>query len=178
MATTIEKTYGMIEILDPIKELDIIKGYDFNSAHAFVWYYNKIELLDATTWLSNLNIEIFENLIRVRIFDKEKELHIWRSNSELKARFIIDTENSIVTNETDKDWVDAKLPLIGSIDITEDGSLFLFSAKDQFKLSIPKSLSKLKTGNVYIRTRNYIDYNSIGQAGFVDTRFVEISSIN
>lgn len=61
----------------------------FHNAQAVVWYYDEI-VYDSFngTWSGRNEAEI----VRLRIFDEEKELHLWRSNGELKGRLRKDSD--------------------------------------------------------------------------------------
>jgi len=93
-----------------------------------------------------------EHVLRVRAFDENKEYHIWRSSQGLKARLRDDT-----AGEETRQYVETSMVLRGVI------------AKPL------KTLEKYNNNKtLFIKTRNYIHYNEIGQAGYVDSRFVRI----
>jgi len=84
----------------------------FKNAKAVAWYFDAIAFYsidDAGKWHnSNYRDNLKEELVRLRIFDENKELHIWRSNGQLKGRLRED-------NEGDKtDFADATLLLNGT----------------------------------------------------------------
>lgn len=178
MSELIETNYGIVTLMDPNLEMEVVKTYGFDSGLALVWYYNRVKLYNAKEWILNLHGGVLADLVRARVFNEEQELHLWRSNQKIKGRHIKDNKEANGSKIEDIHWVDSKLPLNGSIIKCAEESYSLYSDKDQFKLDFPNSLTSIKEGSIYIMTRNYIDYNSQWQAGFVDCRFVKIENIN
>jgi len=116
---------------------------------------------------------------RMRIFNKNEELLIWRSNGEWKGRYRKDDINGKGTNVVDNNQVlfgtrypDEKHPPLENLTIiTEDRGTEI---KLPFKV---ESLDekKNKKNRVKIKTRNYIDFNETHQATYVDSRFIEFT---
>jgi len=93
------------------------------------------------------------HIVRLRAFNEKQEVHVWRSGSELKGRW---REDNPAIHETLCPVVDTAMILRGII------AESLVGLSDEYK----------KTGFLRINTRNYIGYNEMGQAGYVDSRFV------
>jgi hypothetical protein len=92
------------------------------------------------------------NIVRIRAFDASKEVHIWRSSNGLTGRLRIDGEGD------ERDYVVTTIKLRSVIALALNHNNILDS------------------DNLFVTTRNYIGYNSIGQAGYVDSRFLEITT--
>lgn len=112
-------------------------------------------------------------LQRIRVFNAKEELHLWRSGQELKGRMRRD-----YIGEKDIDVVEAHQVLFGVrkgqncddafTEITEDRGTSLILPFT----NLPFDDQGRLTSRVCIKTYNYIDYNDIGQATYVDCRFV------
>ena len=121
-------------------------------------------------------------LQKLRVFNGKKELYIWRLGNKFKFRYredgVSDEDGEIV------EYINADQVMYGS----------KFEVKDEFievyeKRGIRYIIPKEFIGNnliddinnnkkrLILHTRNYIGYNEIGQAGFVDSRFLKISII-
>jgi len=121
-------------------------------------------------------------LQKLRVFNEKKELYIWRLGNKFKFRYredgVSDEDGKIV------EYINADQVMYGS----------KFEVKDEFievyeKRGIRYIIPKEFIGNnliddinnnkkrLILHTRNYIGYNEIGQAGFVDSRFLKISII-
>lgn len=93
-----------------------------------------------------------KHIERIRAFNESKEYHFWRSNGILKGRLRVDEDSG----ET----------------LCVDTAMLLRSVvANQLKL-LDAELAA--SNNIQIKTRNYIDYNETGQAGYVDSRFLKI----
>ncbi len=121
---------------------------------------------------------------KLRIFNQSKELYIWRTtqNEEriFKARLREDNSNHSESKEIE--YVQANQILFG----TTSEPITLRQAQDDMinftKLTEDRGTEVIlpftniniddKDKRIAIRTRNYIGYNEIGQAGYVDCRFV------
>lgn len=114
-----------------------------------------------------------EQLLRMRIFNENSELHIFRTASGLKYRLRIDDIESI---EVLTEYIEADQVLFGTITeepkegytkLTEDRGTEIVLP---FEFKIGKNANPIE--RVKIRTRNYIGYID-GHATYVDTRFLE-----
>lgn len=138
----------------------------FTDAKAVVWYYDKIEFLNITGEWTGRDVS---EIVRLRIFDAEKELHVWQTNGTLKAR--LRTDN---TGEG-AEFVEARQILNGTTFNGENGDITATEDKG-ICYHLPFVIENYKAGmskRIALVTRNYIDYSDIGQAGYVDSRFVQ-----
>lgn len=120
------------------------------------------------------NDETFEDKFvqRARIFDNDKELHIWRTNSGLNARIRIDNEGDHVT------VIDARQVLFGTKAQTlNDGFTKLVEDRGT-ELIVPfeKLTIDDKKKRLLLHTRSYVGFNEAFQAGYVDCRFIGFDS--
>lgn len=105
-------------------------------------------------------------LAKMRVFDDQKELLLWREDEyRFSGRMRIDAEG-------DKEYlIEAKQLLWGSAKVEKDGWVLLSEARGT-KIHLPYRLENLANKLLAIKTRNYIGYNELGQAGYIDCRFV------
>lgn len=107
---------------------------------------------------------------RIRVFNETEELLIWRSSNGFKGRLRIDSLGE------DIEAVEAHQVLFG----TRKKSLGDFTEiyEDRgTKIILPFSdLTVDKDKRIFIKTRNYIDYNEVCQATCVDARFVSFTN--
>ena len=144
----------------------------FVNAKAVAWYYDAIVFynIEGGKWNEPIREELDEKLVRLRVFNTERELHIWRSNGFLKGRLRTDTEG------TETAYVEARQIMNGtSFEKLADGGV---TATEDKGTSYEMPYSELeknieKAERIVLITRNYIDYNDIGQAGYVDSRFID-----
>jgi len=130
--------------------------------------------------VGNGSIEFFNNekpdyekyLVKLRVFNKNRELLIWRSGEIFKGRLRTDGEGK------DKvEFIDADQILLGTK--SEDCNNSEFSRVTDgkgtnFIMPFP-SLNLTDKKRLVLTTRNYLDSNAIGQTGIIDSRFVIIS---
>lgn len=126
----------------------------FENAFIVVWYQNRIKFCKIENKNCQLSLDEFSSIVRLRIFDDNKELHVWRSNGVLRGRLREDTEGDEI------EYVIA-IQLLNSAPFIE---------KDD-------ELNKTKMK--FLKTRNYIGYSDdIAQAGYIDCRFVGFENDN
>ena len=114
----------------------------FDKATFVVWQHHGVfigNLLDDTELSKLYEWTDESNIVRIRAFDEDKEVHLWRTSNGVIGR--IRTDNK---GQEEIEYVETSMKLRSEID-----------------------------KNKFLTTRNYIGYNSIGQAGYVDSRFVE-----
>jgi CRISPR-associated protein (TIGR03984 family) len=106
-------------------------------------------------------------LQRIRVFNKTEELLIWRTGNEFKGRLRIDGDGE------NTDAVEAHQVLFGTDKKSLGDFTEIYEARGT-KIILPFSdlIIDNKRKRIFIKTRNYIDYNEIHQATYVDTRFV------
>ena len=121
----------------------------------------------------------------MRVFDADSECYVWRSSMDasgiFRMRVILDQEK----NDTDEILhpIEARQMLWGTTleKCPDDPDWYLLKEDRGIELLIHHSLLlpnvKVTTRNrLWLITHNYIDYNDLGQAGYVDCRFIKIQS--
>lgn len=116
---------------------------------------------------------------RLRIFNKDAELHVWRSKGVLKGRLRQDKDKEAVeTDYEETEYLDARQLLWGTeVEKRENDTLFLREDRGT-KLTIPNFIGNdvNKNTRIFIKTRNYIGFTPSHHATYVDCRFVEFVS--
>jgi len=100
-----------------------------------------------------------DHIIRIRAFNQTKEIHIWRKGLDDNNVIEFDgrkREDKISGSTISMSKIDTCMKLRGVI---------------ANQLKEHKEFSGIK--HLKIKTRNYIGFNSIGQAGYVDSRFLK-----
>jgi len=121
------------------------------------------------------DIEIEPRFIqRMRLFNKEKELHIWRKNDGFfSGRLRIDEDGN------DTDVVDV-CQLLWGTDSKAIGEFTRIYEERGTELILPFNIRVNEKDRVFIKTRNYISYktydDSHQQAGYTDSRFVAFNN--
>jgi len=111
-------------------------------------------------------------LQEARIFDRDRELRIWREERALLYRFRVDAagESHLAMEAEQNLWGTHAEPLPrGWTRLWEDRGT---------ELTAPLVIAEKKNYAgplAYLKTRNYIDYLKNGQATYVDCRFVGIA---
>lgn len=125
---------------------------------------------DGKTFINTFKPEYIQKL---RIFNKTQEIFIWRSSEGLKGRLRIDE-----TGDT-AEVVDACQVLFGTKAEPLDGGFTKITENRGTELTLPFSNLSInedyKRNRVFIKTRNYIGYNEVNQATYIDCRFVGFS---
>lgn len=109
---------------------------------------------------------------RMRVFNKDAELFVWRTEDGLRARLREDREGTTV------DVVEATQVLFGTRSKPLDGFTKLKEDRGT-EIILPGGFildEKNDKKRVAVKTRNYIDYPS-GQATYVDCRFVDFVTL-
>ena len=105
---------------------------------------------------------------RMRIFNKDEELMMWRSEGKQKARL----RKDIVGTQS---WVvDSKLVLFGT-SAEKDGDYSILTEERGTEIILPFTDIAIndKYNRAIIKTRNYVDFNEQDIAGYIDCRFVD-----
>lgn len=108
-------------------------------------------------------------LIKVRIFNQTRELFLWKVNGVLSGRLRIDTEGD------ESFVVDAYQQLWGTDQRRVDPHFTKIFEERGTELILPFSSLEVdnRKNKVFIKTRNYIEYNSkTCLSTYVDCRFV------
>lgn len=111
-----------------------------------------------------------EFIQKLRLFNPKQELFIWRTEGKWKARLRKDEEGEDVS------VVEANQILFGTTGIIENGYTKLIEDRGT-EVILPFEITGIdeKKNRVKIKTRNYIEYNELGQAGYIDSRFIEFT---
>lgn len=122
----------------------------------------------------------FKYLQKLRIFNKDAELHIWKTQGIFKGRIRAEKRfqgaNKTKHNDFEiVEFVQADQILFGttSSDIENGFTKLTEDRGTEVILPFTNIVLDAPDKRIAIRTRNYIGYNEIGQAGYVDCRFVE-----
>lgn len=113
----------------------------------------------------------YEHIQRIRVFNKDKEFHAWRTNKKLKGRLRQDYEGN------DFDIIVANQVLFGT-DFKETNNGFTEIYEDRgTRLFLPFNYLKVdeKRNRIFIKTYNYVAYNAACQATYTDCRFVSFT---
>jgi len=119
-------------------------------------------------------------LQKLRIFNEKEEIYIWRSGDKFKFRYREDGVSEKDGKEIE--YIDAKQVMRGS-KFEDEGNFIEVSEKRGTRYIVPKEfignnlIDDINNNKkrLILHTRNYIGYNEIGQAGFIDSRFLNIS---
>lgn len=116
--------------------------------------------------------EIFElkYLQKLRVFDEDRELFIWKSDGgSFNSRLRVDGGGE------EKEIVEAHQVLWGTRKDEKVTNGWGRISERGMELTLPIATFTVDTekNRVKIKTYNYISYNEIGQAGYVDSRFVD-----
>lgn len=108
-------------------------------------------------------------LERLRVFNDKEELHVWRESEGIFAWRLRQDEGT----GAEVGCVEARTLLWGQVAAANGEFSLLRDAGRNLQLKVPQLASEGK--QLYLKTRNYIGYNDkTGQAGYVDSRFVDI----
>lgn len=121
-------------------------------------------------------------LQKLRVFNEKRELYIWRSEDKFKFRYRED-EVSDKDGET-VEYIDAEQVMYGSkfevkdefIEVSEKRGIRYIVPREFIGNNSIEDLNKNEK-RLVLHTKNYIGYNEVGQAGFIDSRFLRISVI-
>ena len=107
---------------------------------------------------------------KLRLFNPKQELYIWRTEGKLKGRIRKDNEGDTI------DIIDANQVLFGTTGERTNGYSKLTEERGT-EIILPLEVPNIdaKENRVKIKTRNYIKYNELGQAGYYECRFVELT---
>ncbi|HHY79109.1 MAG TPA: TIGR03984 family CRISPR-associated protein [Thermoanaerobacter sp.] len=108
-------------------------------------------------------------IVKMRVFNKDKELLLWRQDEcKFKGRIRLDNEGDIIQHLVEADQI-----LSGNPQSINDEWTMLKDARGT-EIYIPylHNPKHFIDDSLAIKTRNYVTYNEIGQAGYTDCRFV------
>ena len=144
----------------------------FSNAKAVAWYFDKIVFYSIvnSVWVDQ-KVEL-KYLVRLRLFNKDKELHVWRSNRILKARIRVDNDGPDVL------CVDAMPVLNGTHFISQPTGIEATEEKGtRYFLPYPELKIPVHSERIRLLTRNYIGWDEIEQAGYIDSRFLDFITL-
>lgn len=160
------------KLIDNFDNLNSLK--DFIKVDSFVIAYLDYKVLVGKYKNGELlfyNNETFElkYIQKLRVFNNNEELLIWRLNNKFKARYRIDSPG---TNcfATDNNQV-----VFGTeLEKLNDENFSLLKEERGSNIIIPfNNLNVDQVDNrIKIKTRNYIAFNEIHQATYFDSRFI------
>ncbi len=156
------------ELVDLVKSDYADNGYFI----AYLDYKVIIGMFDDGFLIAGSNIAFEPRFIqKLRIFNTDKELFIWRTGAGLKGRLRTDDENG-----TGAEAVDAHQVLFGTKAEVLDQTTTLTEDRGT-EIILPFEVSNVDSGKnrVKIKTRNYIGLNELGQAGYIDCRFLDFT---
>ncbi|HOV91197.1 MAG TPA: CRISPR-associated protein Csx19 [Syntrophorhabdaceae bacterium] len=170
---TMRDINSKVELIQTVTNIrDLAKNHFTNTAFAVIYLDYKV--LIGTFEGGDFKFykgETFEDryVQRARIFDTDKELHIWRTAEGLKGRVRVDNEGEPVT------VVDAYQVLFGTKAVPLDNGFTKLTEDRGTELIVPFEPLSIDDGErrLKLHTRNYVGFNEASQAGYVDCRFVE-----
>lgn len=174
------KIKSQVEYYDVQKLDDILKILG-NDQYNFVLYHFSYVSFGTINnkeikYYNNLSIpEDLSNVQKIRIFNENCELLVWKTGNKLAARLRKDSEGDEV------DVIEAKQITYGTTNISlkENSEFELMYEESGNQFYIPKLDFTVDPKNrLAIKTRNYIDYYPNGIATFTDTRFVKFTKFN
>lgn len=174
---------SLLSRVDPIKHIEIL---DYNQLSDQISKY-----IDGNGWVvayldykvlvgrfenrlfSFFRGEIFEPkfMQKIRVFNDERELFIWRQGHDYKARLRVDGEGE------KEECVEARQIIWGTEILCKEDGWTVITEKRGTEIALP--LPDLEVGEENNRravlvTRNYIDYKNGCLAGYVDCRMVRL----
>ncbi len=176
--TSFLSTAFSINDVDNHKLNEYLRKY-FDTAKIVLWLDNEVRI---GLWSKNVfqfyqsNYFDFKYVQRLRAFNNDKEIHIWRSGEEWKGRIRIDNDGGKET-----DVVIAHQLLFGTKGEQLDSQFIKLEEKRGTNLILPIANFKYDDksnpqGRVFIKTHNYVKTNKIGQATYFDCRFVAFTN--
>ena len=150
---------------------ELVKKYFPGEATVVAWRMHKV--IWGITGQGSIKFEAeepvdAETILEMRVFDEHSELHIVRSGNTFVGRYIKDEGNQAVR------YVDSFARLWGEKAERKGQYVILKDAARKLRLTVPCAEEAAYYGLV---TRNYIGHaEENGQAGYVDYRFVKITS--
>lgn len=152
-----------------IKNVESIKDEFSGFEGSFVvgWYQDKL-LFDMFD--KDLSFYINENLINLRVFDKDKEVFIYKTKNSYKLRKIKDGdgEEMMYFDANQIMWGTNAIELEHCIEVFEErGMRFCFPNSMDYLLALKENKHML-----VLKTRNYVGFLGNHQASIEDVRFL------
>ncbi|NLU11096.1 MAG: TIGR03984 family CRISPR-associated protein [Tepidanaerobacter acetatoxydans] len=117
------------------------------------------------------NDEVFDPkfIVKMRVFNEEKELLLWRQDEyKFEGRMRLDNEGDNIQYFVEVDqvlWGNPK-------SINNEWTVLKEARGTEIYIPYLYKPEYSSSKRLAIRTRNYVGYNEIGQAGYTDCRFV------
>jgi CRISPR-associated protein (TIGR03984 family) len=121
-----------------------------------------------------------EYLRSLRVFDQDRECYVWKSSMDDEGLFRLRIRLDEEEENGGLEAVEARQLLWGThLADGDDKGWKVLTEKRGIELRIHSSLIPENAhiderNRLWLVTRNYIDYTPVGQAGYVDCRFVRI----
>lgn len=173
---TLQSKAESIGDIDQNKLVNLLGAHFTSLAYVVAWLDYKVLI---GLWQEG-NFRFYKNesfdlkyVQRLRVFDAQKELHVWRTQGKWKGRFRIDGEGK------QAEAVEANQLLFGTKGerLAPEYEYARIEEDRGTMLILPlKNVHFDKGGNpstrVFIKTHNYVEPNAVHQASYVDCRFV------
>ena len=153
---------------------------NMKSGFAVCWLYHAVLIGSVKDGTLNFHQGVLpdypRDLLQLRLFDSGQEMFIWRDGSG-SFRFRLRQDGT----GSELEYVDAEQLLCGTRGMPLGNGWIELSEDRGVRLVIPVGEEYVPhqdyefAGRYALITRNYIDYNEIGQAGYVDCRFTAIA---
>ncbi|SHF45132.1 CRISPR-associated protein, TIGR03984 family [Caldanaerobius fijiensis DSM 17918] len=163
----------MIVLNDYSQILDLLKENNFREGFVIFFMVNEI----VAGKIENFNILYYDRdkldvkyLLKGRIFNKGKEIYLYSFKENMYRKRIIDDEN----NNGNIEYIDAEHKVWGNRVTKLNDDWIKLEDNRGIKLILPLKFKSSDT-DYFIKTRNYIGFNEVGQAGFIDSRFVDFT---
>lgn len=168
------QTKSKVDLINSIESIDRIGSLIEKDSFVVAYLNDKVIIGKYSdnkfTFLNNEQLD-WETIQRIRIFNENGEVMLWKSDGKLIGRHRKDSEG-------EQTWfVENDQVLFGTKSedledytrLTEDRGTEVVVPLTGFTLSKENKKEKVK-----VTTRNYIGYNEIHQATYVDNRLVNI----
>lgn len=153
-----------------INTIDDIKNYIKNNSFVVAYLDNEVLFGNYNNgeWLFYQNKFIdLKYLKRIRIFNKDEEVHIWYSNGKLQGRYRTDVEGE------ETDIIEVNQVIFGT-NFQKHGNYTILTEERGVQVILPGDWQvDNKKNRVAVKTRYYIEYLNGYQASYCDSRFVE-----
>ena len=174
---------SLLSRVDPIKHIEILSYNQLSDqigkyidGNGWVVVYLDYKVLVGRyedRRLSFFRGEVFDLkfLQKIRVFNDERELFIWRQGYDYKARLRVDDEGE------KEECVEVRQIIWGTGIFCKEDGWTVITEKRGTEIALP--LSGLEVGEennkrAVLVTRNYIDYKNGCLAGYVDCRMVRL----
>ncbi|MHA1757890.1 MAG: type III-D CRISPR-associated protein Csx19 [Promethearchaeota archaeon] len=125
-------------------------------------------------FIKNINTNFDKHLIKLRAFNNQKEILIWKQLDKFKYRIRIDDNGG-----KNQEYIDANQIIFGTRTKSLNNGFSEVIEDRGTRLIIPSDWLQNKqlgsNNRLILKTRNYLDYNNLGQISIIDCRFLEIT---